>query len=99
MVLVVCYIWCINEENMEIQAPNNNQCRVRLLREGDHQVVDIPREFELPGDEAILRREGKRLIIEAAPVGSLLSFLESCEPLDVDFPDIDDLASVAEIDL
>jgi len=23
-------------------------------------------------------------------VGSLLSFLESCEPLDVDFPEIDD---------
>lgn len=82
---------------MEIQAPNSDQCRVRLLRDGGDQVVHIPQEFELPGDEAVLRRGGKRLIIEAAPVGSLLSFLESCEPLDVDFPDIDDLPPLGDV--
>ena len=84
---------------MEIQTPKSDQCRVRLLWDGDNQVVHIPQEFELPGDEAVLCREGKRLIIEAEPVGSLLSFLESCKPLDVDFPDIDDLSPVGDVRL
>lgn len=38
--------------------------RVKLFRNGRNQAVRIPREFELSGDEAILRREGERLIIE-----------------------------------
>ena len=32
--------------------------RVRFFRNGRNQAVRIPREFELPGDEAIMRREG-----------------------------------------
>jgi antitoxin VapB len=35
--------------------------RVKLLRNGRNQVVRIPRDLELPGDEAVLRREGDRL--------------------------------------
>ena len=35
---------------------------VRLFRNGRNQALRIPREFELPGDEAILRKEGDRLI-------------------------------------
>lgn len=72
---------------------------VRLLRDGDNQVIHIPREFELSRGEVVLRWEGKRLIIEAAPVGSLLLFLESCEPLDVDFPEIDDSWPVDDVNL
>jgi antitoxin VapB len=33
----------------------------------------IPREFELEGDEAILRKEGDRLIIEPVRKGQLLA--------------------------
>jgi len=40
---------------------------VKLFRNGRNQAVRIPREFELPGDEAIMRREGRRLVIEPAP--------------------------------
>jgi len=29
--------------------------------------VRIPREFELPGEDAIIRKEGDRLIIEPTP--------------------------------
>ncbi|MBW2370372.1 MAG: AbrB/MazE/SpoVT family DNA-binding domain-containing protein, partial [Deltaproteobacteria bacterium] len=38
--------------------------RVRLFRNGRNQAIRIPREFEFEGDEAILRREGNRLIME-----------------------------------
>jgi antitoxin VapB len=52
--------------------------------------VRIPREFELPGKEAIMRKEGERLIIEPAPKQSPIELLESLEPLDEGFPPIDD---------
>lgn len=37
---------------------------VKLFRNGRNQAVRIPREYELPGDDAVMRREGDRLIIE-----------------------------------
>jgi antitoxin VapB len=40
---------------------------VKFFRNGRNKAVRIPREFELPGDEAIMRKEGDRLIIEPAP--------------------------------
>lgn len=43
------------------------------FKNGRNQAVCIPREFELPGDEAIMRKEGKRLVIEPAPRRSLLA--------------------------
>lgn len=69
----------------------NQQRHVRLFRNGRNQALRIPREYELPGDEAILRKEGNRLIIEPAPKKSLLALLATLEPLDEDFPDIEDL--------
>jgi antitoxin VapB len=64
--------------------------RVKLFKNGRNQAVRIPREFELPGEDAIMRREGDRLIIEAAPATSLLAYLASLPPLEEDFPAIDD---------
>ena len=43
--------------------------RVSLFRNGRNQAVRIPREFELPGKEAIMRSEDGRLVIE--PPGSI----------------------------
>ena len=37
---------------------------VKLFRNGRNQAVRIPREFELPGDEAVMRKIGDQLIIE-----------------------------------
>ena len=65
---------------------------VRLFRNGRNQAVRIPRQFELPGEDAIMRKEGGRLIIEPAPRRSLLEVLASLEPLGEDFPPIDDQA-------
>ena len=64
---------------------------VRLFRNGRNQAVRIPREFELPGSEAIRRKEGARLIIEPAPKKSLLEVLATLEPIDEEFPEIEEL--------
>jgi len=48
---------------------------VRLFRNGRNQALRIPREFELEEDEAILCKEGDRLIIEPVRKGRLLSLL------------------------
>jgi len=73
---------------------------VRLFRNGRNQALRIPREFELEGDEAILRKEGDRLIIEPVRKGQLLALLASLEPLAEEFPDIDeDLPQLDELDL
>ncbi|MEQ1731917.1 MAG: AbrB/MazE/SpoVT family DNA-binding domain-containing protein [Vicinamibacterales bacterium] len=65
---------------------------VKLFTNGRSQAVRIPREFELPGDTAVLRKEGERLIIEPAPPRSLLALLAELQPIDDDFPAIDDPA-------
>jgi antitoxin VapB len=62
---------------------------VRLFRNGRNQALRIPREFELEGDEAILRKEGDRLILEPVRKGRLLALLDTLEPLSEPFPDVD----------
>ena len=64
--------------------------KVKLFRNGRNQAVRIPREFELPGDEAVMRRDGDRLILESKPKRSLLELLATLEPIEEDFGEIDD---------
>jgi antitoxin VapB len=63
---------------------------VKLFRNGRNQAVRIPREFELPGEDAIMHKEGEKLIIEVAPRRSLLAVLATLSPLTEDFPSISD---------
>ncbi len=65
--------------------------RVKLFKNGRNQAVRIPREFELPGDEAIMRKEGDRLILEPAQPTSLLAVLARLQALDEEFPSIAEL--------
>lgn len=69
----------------------SEQREVKLFRNGRNQAVRIPREFELPGTEAIMHKEGDKLIIEPAKRGSLLELLATLEPIDEEFPEIEDL--------
>ena len=62
--------------------------RVRLFKNGRNQALRIPRDLELPGREATLRREGRRLVIEPAARPSLLAVLATLKPLDGDLPRI-----------
>ena len=63
---------------------------VKLFRNGRNQAVRIPREFELPGEDAIMRKEGAKLIIEPIASRSLLALLQTLHPLDEEFPPLDD---------
>jgi antitoxin VapB len=66
------------------------QRHVRLFRNGRNQAIRIPREFELEGEEALIHKEGDRLIVEPIRKGRLLTLLASLDPLTESFPDIDD---------
>ena len=73
---------------------------VRLFRNGRNQALRIPREFEMEGNEAILRKEGDRLIIEPVRKGRLLALLASLDSLEETFPDVDeDLVPVDDVEL
>ncbi len=63
---------------------------VRLFKNSRNQAIRIPREFELPGTEAIIRKEGDRLIIEPLMRRSLLGLLAGWEPMEENFPAIED---------
>ena len=63
---------------------------VRLFRAGRNQAVRIPVGFELPGDEAIMHRDGDRLMIEPVRKRGLVALLKTMKPLDEHFPEIDD---------
>ena len=74
--------------------------RVRLFRNGANQAVRIPKEFELPGTDAVMRREGNRLILELVPdrpkkgtAAALAAALESMKDwpiVDEPFPDVNE---------
>jgi antitoxin VapB len=64
------------------------QRRVRLFKIGRDQAVRIPREVELAGEDAIMRKEGERLVIEPVQRKSLLAVLATLQPLDEEFPTI-----------
>jgi antitoxin VapB len=63
---------------------------VRLFRNGRNQAIRMPVDFELPADEAIIHRDGDRLVIEPARKRGLVALLKTMKPLDEDFPDIND---------
>lgn len=64
--------------------------RARLFRNGRHQAVRIPREFELPNDEVILYKDGERLLVEPVKKPThLLELLAVLEPIEDTLPDVD----------
>ena len=80
-----------------VESPSRH---VSLFRNGANQAVRIPKEFELPGKEALMRREGNRLVIEAvqckpvkgthAALVAALEELRKLGPIDEEFPDVDE---------
>lgn len=74
--------------------------QVRLFRNGANQAVRIPKEFELPGKDAVIHREGNRLIIEpiqtkpekgtAAAMLWALAEIRKLGPSEDEFPDVDE---------
>ena len=64
---------------------------VRIFRNGRNQAVRIPRELELPGNEAVIYREGARLVIEPTQRPSLTRLLASWAPLKAGLPTVADM--------
>ena len=62
----------------------NPERQVRLFRNGRNQALRIPRDLELPGRVATLRKEGPRLVVEPVAAPSLLQLLATLKPLDED---------------
>ena len=74
-----------------MSSPIATERHARLFRNGRNQAVRIPREFELPGQEVIIRKDGDRLILEPVrKYNDLAELLASWEPLDEEFPDVDE---------
>lgn len=57
------------------------------IQTGQNQIAQILKEFEMGCDEAIIRREGKRLILE--PKKRALSISEGDKSFQTDFPHLD----------
>jgi len=72
------------------------QRHVRLFRNGRNQAVRIPVEFELPGDEAVMHRDGDRLVLEPVRKRGLVALLQTMKPLNEKLPDIDDAPTTPE---
>ncbi len=64
---------------------------MKLFRNGRNQAVRIPREFELPGTDAVMRKEGNRLVIEMPQKKMTLKELfASFKQIDEPFPEFED---------
>jgi hypothetical protein len=63
---------------------NNGEAR-QALQEWPEPSRAHPREFELPGEDAIIRKEGDKLL------------LDRLEPLEEDFPEIEALPPARSI--
>lgn len=81
-----CFGICQSFESITVQAERH----IRLFRNGRNQALRIPREFELDSDEAIIRKEGDRLIVEPVKKPGLLALLATLKPLEEEFPDVDE---------
>ena len=84
---------------MEPKHPYNANAThyARLFRNGRHQALRIPQELELDADEVAIYRQEDRLVLEPVrPKPSLAQVLATLEPLDEDFPTIDDPPTTPE---
>lgn len=69
----------------------NQRRLVKIFRNGRNRAVRIPREFDFPGDDAIMRKEGDLIVIEPVKqVSSLKAWLATLEPVEEEWPQIDD---------
>jgi len=65
---------------------------VKLFKNRRNQAVRIPMDFAFDADTVRISRDGERLILEPVRENALVALLDSWQPLDEDFPVIDDPA-------
>lgn len=64
--------------------------RVKIFKNGRNRAVRIPQEFEFQGEDAIMRKDGQRLVIEPVPPSSLITLLKTLTPITEDLEPIPD---------
>jgi len=69
---------------------------VRFFRNGRSQAIGIPKEFELEGNEAIICKDGNRLIIEPVKKTKIRALLAGWKPLADELSEIKDPPIEAE---
>jgi antitoxin VapB len=100
----------IASESIAPYEANAGARAVKLFRNGANQALRIPKEFELPGTDALIHREGDKLIIEAVqtrpPKGTVAALalalheMAAWGAIEEDFPDVDEgLLPLDDIDL
>jgi antitoxin VapB len=67
----------------------HTQRLVKLFRSGRHQAVRIPVEFELAGSEALMHKDGDKLVIAPIKKRGLAALLDSWEPMPDALPDLE----------
>ncbi len=70
--------------------PRTPARRIKLHKIRGAQCLLIPPEFSIRGDQAFVRKQGARLIIEPAKPPSLLGLLAILPPLNEDVREIPD---------
>jgi len=73
-----------------VKTTPDTERHLRVFRNSRNRPLRISHEFELDRDEAILRKEGDRLIIAPGRQGLLHVLLASLAPLEEPFPDVDE---------
>ena len=76
----ICYDMCVATERT-----------VKLFRNGRNQAVRIPRDLELPGREALIRKEGETLVLVPKRTRSLLATLKRLQTIAEAYPTIEDM--------
>lgn len=71
----------------EVKAPKTWPAHV--VTQGERRLVEIPDDFKMPAKDYTIRQEGDALILEPRQM-SLREFLDTLEPIDVDWPDVDE---------
>ena len=63
---------------------------VRIFKNGRSRAVRIPKEWDVFGDELVMRQDGDRVILERPQRERLADILARLKPIDEEWPDVDD---------
>ncbi len=76
--------------------PVAKERKAKVFMNGRSRAVRIPSDFELPGNEVVIRQEADGIITirpetRKRTPGELVAYLRQAEPLGEEFPNVEDL--------
>ena len=63
---------------------------VRIFKNGRSRAVRIPKDWDVFGDELVMRQDGDRVILERPQRERLADILARLEPIGEQWPEVDD---------